>query len=57
MRNFSEDEAERLIVWWKGFDRMRLKLELTDLISKSDPAKVIVHLDGEILKRLPQKLL
>jgi len=36
---------------------MRLKIELLDLVPKVDTAKVITHLDGEILKKMPERLL
>lgn len=54
---FSYDKAESLIAWYKGFNRMNLKVELLDLIPKVDTAKVIKHLDDEILKKLPEKLI
>jgi hypothetical protein len=57
VRNFSEAQAERLILWWKGFNRRDLKLELVDLAPGADPGKVLHYLDDEILKRFPGKLL
>jgi len=54
---FSYDKAEALIAWCKGFNRMDLKLELLDLVSKIDTVKVIKHLDDEILKKIPEKLI
>ena len=54
---FSYDKAESLIAWYRGFKRMDLKIGLLDLISDIDTAKVIKHLDDEILKRLPEKLM
>ena len=56
IRNFSEAQAERLILWWKGFNRRDLKLELMDLTPGADPRKVLPYLDDEILKRFPGKL-
>jgi hypothetical protein len=56
IRNFSEAQAERLILWWKGFNRRDLKLELMDLTSGADPRKVLQYLDDEILKKFPGKL-
>lgn len=54
---FSYDKAEAFIAWYRGFNRMRLKVELLDLVPKVDTAKVIRHLDGELLKKLPDKLI
>jgi len=54
---FSYDKAESLIAWYKGFNRMDLKVGLLDLISKVDTGEVIKHLDSEILKKLPEKLI
>jgi len=54
---FSYDKAEALIAWCKGFNRMDMKLELLDLVSKIDTVKVIKHLDDEILKKIPEKLI
>ncbi len=54
---FSYDKAERLIGWFKSFNRMELKLELLDLVAKVDTAKILKHLDDEILKKLPDKLM
>ncbi|MBA7716824.1 hypothetical protein ES703_125905 [subsurface metagenome] len=54
---FPYGKAEALIAWYRGFNRMRLKIELLDLVPKVDTAKVITHLDGEILKKMPERLL
>jgi predicted nucleotidyltransferase component of viral defense system len=54
---FSYDKAESLIAWYRGFNRMDLKVELLDLIPKINTAEVIKHLDEEILKNLPEKLI
>jgi len=54
---FPYDKVEALIAWYRGFNRMNLKIELLDLVPKVDTAKVITHLDGEILKKMPEKLL
>ena len=53
---FSYDKVESLIAWYRGFNRMDLKVELLDLVAKVDTAKVMKHLDDEILKKLPEKL-
>jgi len=54
---FSYDKAESLIVWYRGFNRLDLKVGLLELVSKVDTAKVMKHLDDEILKKLPEKLI
>ena len=54
---FSYDKAESLIAWYRGFNRMHLKIELLDLIPNINTGEVIKHLDVEILKRLPEKLM
>lgn len=54
---FSYDKAEGLIVWYRGFNRMNLKIELLELVPKINVAAVIKHLDDELLKNLPEKLL
>ena len=54
---FSYHKAEVLIAWYRGLNRMRLKVELLDLVPKVDTAGVIKHLDDEILKKLPDKLM
>ncbi len=54
---FSYDKAEGLIAWYKGFNRMDLKVGLLDLVSKVNPGEVIRYLDSEILKKLPEKLI
>ena len=57
LKYFPYDKAEALIAWYRGFNRMDLKIELLDLVPKVDTAKVITHLDDEILKRMPDKLI
>lgn len=54
---FSYDKAEGLIAWYRGFNRMDLKVGLMDLVPKVDTGAVIRHLDNEILKKLPEKLI
>lgn len=54
---FSYDKAESLIAWYRGFNRMDLKVGLIDLVPKVDTGAVIRHLDNEILKKLPEKLI
>ena len=53
---FSIDKAERFIAWYRAFDRMRLKLELMELVEGIDSMEVIRYLDKEILRQLPDKL-
>ena len=54
---FSYDKAESIIAWYRGFNRMNLKVELLDLVPKVDTTKVIKYLDDEILKKLSEKLI
>jgi len=54
---FSYDKAETLIAWYRGFNRMNLKIELLDLVPKINTAGVMEHLDDEILKKLTEKLI
>lgn len=54
---FSYDKAEILIAWYRGFNRMNLKIELLDLVPGFDTGRAIKHLDDEILKALPEKLM
>ena len=54
---FSYDKVEALIAWYRGFSRMDLKLGLLDLNPGIDSGAILKYLDGEILKRLPDKLI
>ncbi len=54
---FSYDKAESLIAWYRGFNRTTLKIELLDLVPKVDTIKVFKHLDDELLRTLPEKLI
>lgn len=54
---FSYDKAEALIAWCRGFSRMGLKSGLLDLAPKINTTKVIKHLEDEILKKIPEKLI
>jgi len=54
---FPYNQAERLDVWYRGFDRMEAKLSLMDLVSGIDTGKVFKYLDDQILKKIPAKLL
>lgn len=56
-KRFEHNSAERLIMWYKGFNRMDLKLEMLDLETKADAGQVLTYLDNEILKELPDKLM
>jgi hypothetical protein len=53
---FSYDKAYTLINWYRGFNRMNLKMELLDIVPKVDTGTVLTHLDNEILKIIPKKL-
>jgi hypothetical protein len=54
---FSYDKVEALIAWYRGFNRMDLKVGLLDLVPRIDTSEVIKHMDDEILRRLPEKLI
>lgn len=54
---FSYDKAEPLFAWYHNFNRTDLKSELMDLVPNIDTLKVLNHLDNEILKKLPKKLI
>lgn len=54
---FHKDKAENLIAWYKSFNRMRLKIELLDLVPKVDTREILDQLDTEILKKLPNRLI
>jgi len=54
---FSYDKAEPFFVWYHGFNRTNLKIELMDLVPNVDTMEVLNHLDNEILKKLPKKLI
>ncbi len=57
LEHFSYDKAEAIIAWYRGFNRMDLKIGLMDLVPGIDTDKVIRHLDTELLKKLPDKLI
>ncbi|MFH1877202.1 MAG: nucleotidyl transferase AbiEii/AbiGii toxin family protein [Candidatus Omnitrophota bacterium] len=54
---FSVADSERLIIWYRRFNRMDLKLELLDLVPGVDTAAVIKYMDDEILKNLVDKFI
>ena len=54
---FPYDKAEALIAWYRAFNRMNLKIELLDLVPEVDTIRVITHLDDEILKKIPERLI
>jgi len=54
---FSYDKAEGFIAWYRGFNRMNLKIELVELVPTVDTVAVIKHLDDEILRKIPEKLI
>ena len=47
---FSYDKAEALIAWYRGFNRMNLKIELLELVPKVDTARENLSVDA--LKRV-----
>ena len=54
---FSYDQTERLDAWYRGFDRTETKLSLIDLVPGIDTGKLFKHLDDQIFKKIPDKLL
>lgn len=54
---FSYLKIAQLDAWYRGFDRTEAKLELSDLVDGIDPSKLFKHMDEEILKKIPDKLL
>ena len=54
---FSYDKAEPFFVWYRSFNKTSLKSELMDLVPNIDTIEVLNHLDNEILKKLPKKLI
>ena len=57
MKHFEREKIERLIAWYKGFNRMNVKMELLDLVPGVDTSEVLGYLDKEILKEIPRKLM
>jgi len=57
LRHFSPAQAERLMAWYRGFNRMDLKLELLDTVPGADTGELLQYLDDEILRRLPDALI
>lgn len=47
----------QLDAWYRGFNKRDVKLELVDLVEGIDPGRVFKHLDQEILKKIPDRLL
>lgn len=54
---FSYDKVESFVAWHRRFNRMNLKIELLDLVPNVDTAEIIKHLDSEVLKKIPEKLI
>jgi predicted nucleotidyltransferase component of viral defense system len=54
---FPYDKAEAIVAWYRGFNLMRLKIELLDLVPEVDTVRVITHLNDEILKKIPERLI
>lgn len=53
---FPYNQAKRLDAWYRGFDRSETRLGLMDLVPKLDTSKLFKYLDGEILRKIPEKL-
>lgn len=56
-KHFPMNEAARLDVWYRGFNRTEAKLELVDTIPQVDPGKVFAYLDREIFEKMPDKII
>lgn len=56
LKHFSPSKAEVLIVWYRRFNRMDLKLELLDLVENVDTNKILKSMDEQILNQLPDKI-
>jgi hypothetical protein len=57
LAHVAREHAERLIAWYRRFHRSQVTMELLDLVTTVDTADVFRHLDEELLKRLPDRLL
>jgi len=57
LEHFSYDKVGSILAWYNNFNRTQLKIELLDLVPRVDTAKIIKHLDNELLKKLPDKLI
>lgn len=55
-RYFPKDKAEKLITWYRSFNRMDLKMELLDMVPGVDTAEILRYLDDEVLEKIPGKL-
>jgi len=54
---FPYSRIAQLDAWYRSFSRQKTKLELIDLVEDVDPDGVFRHLDEEIFKKTPDKLL
>jgi len=57
LKYFSYEKTEPFFAWYRGFNRMYLKLELVDLVPGVDASEVFSYLDNQVLKKLPEKLI
>ncbi len=56
IRYFNSTAFEHLKAWYLGLPRMEFKLEMNYYASTIDPNEVLIHLDKEILFKLPKVL-
>ena len=55
--HFSISHAERLVVWYRRFDRLDLKSDLLDVVPGVDTAAVLQKLDKDILEDLQDAMI
>lgn len=53
---FPYNKSEQLADWYRGYDRMELKMEIRRLVPHADAGIILRYLDNEILKVLPRKI-
>ena len=53
---FAYNDVQRLEAWYRGFNRTETKLELVDLVPKSDSGIILKYLDGQIFKKIQDKV-
>jgi len=57
LSHFSPSYAPRFIAWYRRFDRMDIKLDLSGLVPGMDTGAVLQTLDDQILKKIPEILI
>lgn len=54
--HFTDQELERLCLWYRRFNRLNLKIDLQELITDEDISQVLPHLDQEILTHILKRI-